>query len=66
VARDTALNQLCQALERAARGHGQIAAVLGEPGVGKSRMFWKFTRPHRTQSWLRLESGTVPYGKTMS
>jgi class 3 adenylate cyclase len=36
VGRASELQQLAQALDRAAAGRGQIAAVVGEPGVGKS------------------------------
>jgi hypothetical protein len=35
---------------------------VGEPGVGKSRLFWEFTQSHRTQGWLVLESRSVSYG----
>ena len=63
VGRDSELDQLRQALERAGAGHGQVVAVVGEPGVGKSRLYWEFTHSHRTQGWLILESGSVSYGK---
>jgi predicted ATPase/class 3 adenylate cyclase len=63
IGRDRELEQLGQALERAAAGHGQAVAVVGEAGVGKSRLAWEFTRSHRTQGWLVLESGSVSYGK---
>jgi class 3 adenylate cyclase len=63
VGRDSELQQLAQALERAAAGHGQAVAVVGEAGVGKSRLVWEFTRSHRTHGWLVLESGSVSYGK---
>jgi hypothetical protein len=56
VGRDTELDQLRQALERAGTGQGQVMAVIGEPGVGKSRLFWEFIQSHRTQGWLQLES----------
>ena len=36
---------------------------MGEPGVGKSRLFWEFTRSPATDGWLVLESGSVSYGK---
>jgi hypothetical protein len=36
VGRDSEVDQLRQALERAQAGHGQVVAVVGEPGVGKS------------------------------
>jgi hypothetical protein len=55
---------LAQAIERAAAGHGQIAAVVGEAGVGKSRLLWEFMRSHYTHGWLILESGSVSYEKT--
>jgi class 3 adenylate cyclase len=63
VGRESELQQLAQALERAAAGHGQAVAVVGEAGVGKSRLLWEFTRSHRTHGWLVLESGSVSYGK---
>jgi hypothetical protein len=37
--------------------------VVGEPGVGKSRLFWEFLRAPRPQPWLVLESTSVSYGK---
>jgi class 3 adenylate cyclase/tetratricopeptide (TPR) repeat protein len=63
VGRDRELEQLGQALDRATAGHGQAVAIVGEAGVGKSRLVWEFTRSHRTQGWLVLESGSVSYGK---
>jgi tetratricopeptide (TPR) repeat protein len=66
VGRDAEMEQLRQAIERAGTGHGQVVAVVGEPGVGKSRLFWEFTRSHRTQGWLLVESSSVSYGKAMA
>jgi tetratricopeptide (TPR) repeat protein len=63
VGRASEVDQLRQALERAQAGHGQVVAVVGEPGVGKSRLYWEFTHSHRAQGWLTLESGSVSYGK---
>ena len=63
VGRQAELETLRQALDRAENGHGQVVAVIGEPGVGKTRLFYEFTRSHRTQRWLLLESGSVSYGK---
>ena len=36
------MEHLQHALEQAKAGHGQIAGVMGEPGVGKSRLFYEF------------------------
>ena len=63
VGRDAEMHALHQALAKAGAGHGQIVAVVGEPGVGKSRLFYEFTRSHRTAGWLILESGSASYGK---
>jgi predicted ATPase len=63
VGRDAEIHALQQALEKAGSGHGQVVAVVGEPGVGKSRLFYEFTRSHRTRGWLILESGSASYGK---
>jgi class 3 adenylate cyclase/tetratricopeptide (TPR) repeat protein len=63
VGRGTELEQLHQALLRAVAGHGQIVAGVGEPGVGKSRLFYEFTRSHHTHGWLLLASNSVSYGK---
>ena len=63
VGRDAEIDQLRQALERARTGHGQLVALVGEPGVGKSRLFWEFTHSHRTQGWLIVEGSSASYGK---
>jgi class 3 adenylate cyclase/tetratricopeptide (TPR) repeat protein len=66
VGRDGELGRLRETLEKARAGQGQIVAVSGEPGVGKSRLFWEFTHSHRTHGWLILESSPVSYGQMTS
>jgi class 3 adenylate cyclase/tetratricopeptide (TPR) repeat protein len=63
VGRQAELAALHQALERAGAGHGQVTAVIGEPAVGKTRLFHEFTHASRTQGWLLLESSSTSYGK---
>jgi class 3 adenylate cyclase/tetratricopeptide (TPR) repeat protein len=63
VGRDAELEALRRTLERARQGHGQAVAVVGEPGVGKSRLFYEFLHSHRTRGWLVLESASVSYGR---
>src|SRR5215467_7889328 len=66
VGRDTELDQLRRAQQLAGTGHGQVAAIVGEAGVGKSRLVYEFTHSHRMQGWLVLESASVSYGKATS
>jgi class 3 adenylate cyclase/tetratricopeptide (TPR) repeat protein len=66
VGRDAELEQLRRAQQLAADGHGQVAAIVGEAGVGKSRLVYEFTHSHRLQGWLVLESASVSYGKATS
>jgi class 3 adenylate cyclase/tetratricopeptide (TPR) repeat protein len=63
VGRDAELSQLGEALTLAAQGHGQVVGVVGEPGVGKSRLFHQFTREPRMHGWLVLKTGAASYGK---
>src|SRR5260370_1154061 len=63
VGRESEVDSLHQAMARASAGHGQIVAVSGEPGVGKSRLFWEFTHSHRAHGWLMLEAQATSYGK---
>ncbi len=50
------------AFAQATASHGQIVGVMGEPGVGKSRLFYEFklTTP---SGCLTLEAFSVSYGK---
>jgi class 3 adenylate cyclase/tetratricopeptide (TPR) repeat protein len=63
VGRQAELEALHHALAQAEAGHGQVVSVIGEPGVGKTRLFHEFTHTSRTDGWLRLESSSASYGK---
>jgi class 3 adenylate cyclase len=66
VGREPEMGQLRDALEHVRSGRGQIAAVVGEPGVGKSRLVWELTHSHRTHGSLVLEASSVSYGRATS
>jgi class 3 adenylate cyclase len=51
VGRDPELEQLRRAQQLAGDGHGQVVAIVGEAGVGKSRLVYEFTHSHRTVGW---------------
>ena len=63
VGRQTELVTLTEALARTSDGHGQVVALVGEAGVGKSRLVYECVHSYRTQGWLVLESASVSYGK---
>src|SRR5262245_38274991 len=56
--------RLHAALDRAFAGRGQVAVVSGEPGVGKSRLFYELAHSSAVAGWTVLESVGVAYGKT--
>ena len=50
-------------VEQTAAHRGQILAMVGEPGMGKSRLVHEFTRHQLSPAWLVLEAASVSYGK---
>ena len=63
VGRRTERQALRDTLARAGMGRGQLMAVIGEPGVGKSRLLAEFLASPLTQGWLILETHAVSYGQ---
>jgi class 3 adenylate cyclase/tetratricopeptide (TPR) repeat protein len=63
VGRQQELLALQQTLEQAGAGHGQVVALVGEAGLGKSRLVYEFVHSHHTSRWSVLESASVSYGK---
>jgi len=63
VGRDIEMMQLQRALEQTQDGRGQAVAIVGDPGVGKSRLVFELTHSHDLRSWLVLEARSVSYGK---
>jgi class 3 adenylate cyclase len=62
VGRQAELEQMKHALELARQGHGQIVAAMGDPGVGKSRLFFEFKAVAQS-GCLVLEAYSVSHVK---
>jgi predicted ATPase len=62
VGREREMDALKHAAEQARAGHGQIAAAMAEPGVGKSRLFYEF-RARSATGWMMLETFSISHGK---
>src|SRR5262252_8646119 len=63
VGRRTEIEVFSKLVEEAASGKGQILSMVGEPGLGKSRLVHEFTRHQLRPGWLVLEGTSVSYGK---
>ncbi|MBX9964480.1 MAG: AAA family ATPase [Burkholderiales bacterium] len=66
VGRDAEVEHLGRALGQAGAGHVQVVAIVGEAGVGKSRLVYEFVHSHRVQGWLTLEAASASYGRATS
>src|SRR5262249_18879908 len=60
--REGELEALQHALTQAKAGHGQIVGTNGEPGLGKSRLFYEF-KLTALSGCLVLDAYSVSYGK---
>jgi class 3 adenylate cyclase/tetratricopeptide (TPR) repeat protein len=56
VGREREQAALARARDEVAAGRGQVVALVGEPGVGKSRLAWEFAQAARAAGWLVLEA----------
>ncbi|QQX86586.1 AAA family ATPase [Cupriavidus necator] len=65
VGRTLEMEILEQALARSKAGHAEIVAVVGEAGVGKSRLLHEF-RELSQESCLVLETFSMPQGKAFA
>ena len=62
VGRDRELAQLDDLLTQAESGRGQVVGLVGEPGVGKSRLVYEFQRGIGHERVSYLEGRCVTYG----
>lgn len=63
VGRNAEIDIFNKLVQRVSAGSGQVLAMIGEPGIGKSRLVHEFTRHQLPRGWLVLEGTSVSYGK---
>ena len=64
VGRERELQTLLQCFERAKAGHGQVVFIVGEAGIGKSRLLHEFRRRLGDEAtWV--EGRCMSFGKSM-
>ena len=61
VGRGAELEQFERVRAKAEQGHGQVVTIIGEPGLGKSRLLHELLSSYRTSHWLVLEAASVSY-----
>jgi DNA-binding NtrC family response regulator/tetratricopeptide (TPR) repeat protein len=66
VGRRAELDTLRARLDTAARGRGQLVAIVGEAGIGKSRLLFEFRHALAKQPFAHVGSHCVPYGPSLS
>lgn len=63
VGRSMELSILSDALRRAASGRGQVVAIAGEAGMGKSRLAHEFLHGPMTEDWAWLTAAAMPHDR---
>jgi class 3 adenylate cyclase len=65
VGRTRELDQLKNCLEQVQEGHGQVVGVVGEPGVGKTRLICRFRESLPAGEYTFIEGGCIHYGEAI-
>ncbi len=66
VGRSPEIGQLAECLDEVEQCHGQVVGVVGEPGVGKSRLVCEFRGALPPNEYLCLEGGCLHYGEAIA
>jgi DNA-binding winged helix-turn-helix (wHTH) protein len=65
VGRDRELATLQTLMNLVAEGRGQVVGLMGEPGMGKSRLCYEGLTRHLPPSWAYLEMRAMAYGQAI-
>ena len=59
------MTHLMDCYEKVKEGQGQVVGIMGEPGMGKSRLIREFTHSLPSDEYTCLEGGCLHYGDTI-
>ncbi|GAC1468882.1 MAG: adenylate/guanylate cyclase domain-containing protein [Chloroflexota bacterium] len=65
IGREAELAELDRYLDETRAKQGRIVALVGEPGVGKTRLSEEFWSRHRSERLVRLSSSAPSFGESM-
>ena len=65
VGRERELTMLHELLVQVEEGRGQVVGIVGEPGMGKSRLLYEFRQRLRGQRVTYLEGRCLSYGSAI-
>src|SRR5262249_27552215 len=65
VGRGRELATLRALMDQVEEGRGQVVGMMGEPGMGKSRLCYEFLQRHLASPWAFWETRAVAYGQTI-
>ncbi len=63
VGREDEMVRLASALQIAQKNTGQLIVIVGEPGIGKTRLLHEFLEECQAQGCLTLHAAAAPYGR---
>lgn len=66
VGRESAMGSLLEAYDNAASGSGQVVGIVGEAGVGKSRLLLEFRNRLSPDAFTYLEGRCLHFGGAMA
>jgi tetratricopeptide (TPR) repeat protein len=65
VGRKNSMGVLIEAFERVQSGSGQVVGIMGEAGVGKSRLLFEFAKLLEESAVTYIEGRCIHYGETL-
>jgi predicted ATPase/class 3 adenylate cyclase/DNA-binding NarL/FixJ family response regulator len=66
VGREQELHLLCEGFARAREGYGQAISIIGDAGLGKSRLLYEFRQTLADAEFTLLEGRCSPYGTAVA